>query len=116
MFTTFLDKWQFIIYISHLCHEKSIHMLYTIRLHARRDGKESKDKGSLEDMYFFFASHMLCRCIVELAPSLGAMVRLRAWGRSVAELIGGGGDKVLPRFRLAGEAPYFLQDPLYRGE
>ena len=34
----------------------------------------------------------------------------------MAELAGDEGDKFLPRFRLAGEAPYyFLLNPLYRG-
>ena len=50
-----------------------------------------------------------CRCIVDLSPSMSAMVRLRAWGEDVAELAGDGEDEFLPRFRLAGTAPYFLQ-------
>jgi hypothetical protein len=40
---------------------------------------------------------------------------VRTWGRSVAELIGCRGDRILPRFRLARTVPYFLQDSLYRG-
>ena len=43
------------------------------------------------------------------------MVRLRAWGEVVAELAGDGEDDILPRFRLAGTAPYFLRDSLYVG-
>ena len=30
------------------------------------------------------------------------------WGRNVAELTGDGEDMILPTFRLAGTAPYFL--------
>ena len=46
---------------------------------------------------------------------MSAMVRLRAWGEDVAELAGDGEDGILPRFRLAGTTPYFLQDSLYVG-
>ena len=46
---------------------------------------------------------------------MSAMVRLRAWGDDVAELAGDGEDDILPRFRLAGAAPYFLQDSLSMG-
>ena len=53
-----------------------------------------------------------CRCILDLGMPSGAMVRLRAWGRSMAEFVGDGEDTILPRFRLAGEAPYFLLNPL----
>ena len=49
-----------------------------------------------------------CRCILVWDKPSGAKVRLRAWGRNVAEFAGGGEDTVLPRFRLAGGAPYFL--------
>ena len=53
-----------------------------------------------------------CRCILDLGMPSGAMVRLRAWRRNVAEFVGDGEDTILPRFRLAGEAPYFLLNPL----
>ena len=33
-------------------------------------------------------------------------------GRNVAKFVGDGEDTILPRFRLAGVAPYFLLNPL----